>query len=94
MLAHPKSLIAYIGHADSAMLVGFDDPNNPDLKTLNKQLHPRMAPFTRGVSMLLEGQPVGLAMAYMNEKYNVAMALAYESSKPHQEWNCEGVGYG
>ena len=66
MLAHPKSSIAYIEHVDSAMLAGFDDPNNPDLKTLNKQWHPRMAPFTRGVSMLLEGQPVGLAMTYMN----------------------------
>jgi hypothetical protein len=41
MLAHLNGPITYIGHVDSAMLAGLDDPNNPDLKTVNKQWHPR-----------------------------------------------------
>lgn len=67
MLAHSKGPVAYIGHVDNAWLHGFDDPDNPEIE---KQWHPRIAPFVNAVRMLLDGQTVGFSMADMNSRYN------------------------
>ncbi|MDM7935642.1 MAG: C25 family cysteine peptidase [Methanothrix sp.] len=68
MIAHPRGPLAFIGHLDVAWLHGFDDPNDPDIQEL---WHPRMAPFVRAASILLEGLPVGLALVDMNKRYDL-----------------------
>lgn len=72
LLAHPRGPIAFIGHVDTAWLHGFDDPESPHLLD---RWHPRIAPFVRAIDMLLGVQPVGLAMADMNKRYDLGNAL-------------------
>jgi hypothetical protein len=71
LLAHPRGPIAYIGHMDTAMLHGFDDPDNPEIL---ERWHPRMEPFVKAVEMLLHEQPAGLAMTNMNKRYDLKNA--------------------
>jgi hypothetical protein len=71
LLAHPRGPLAYIGHMDTAMLHGFDDPDNPEIL---QRWHPRMEPYVRAVSMILDSQPVGLAMSDMNKRYDLKNA--------------------
>ncbi len=72
LLSHPKGPIAYVGHVDTAWLHGFADPDNPD--TLERW-NPRIEPFVKAVDMLLQVQPVGLAMGDMNKRYDLGNAL-------------------
>jgi len=71
LLAHPRGPIAYIGHMDTAMLHGFDDPDNPEILD---RWHPRMEPFVKAVGMLLDVQPAALAMTDMNKRYDLKNA--------------------
>jgi Peptidase family C25 len=72
LLAHPKGPVAFIGHVDVAWLHGFADPNDPYIL---ERWHPRIEPFVQAVDVLLKVQPVGLAMASMNKRYNIGNAL-------------------
>lgn len=71
LLAHPRGPLAFIGHVDTAWLHGFDDPNNPHIL---ERWHPRIAPFVKIINMLLAVQPIGLAMADMNKRYDLGNA--------------------
>ena len=55
-------------HVDTAWLHGFDDPGNP---LIVDPYHERLRPFRTAVSALLTVQPVGLALAELNERYDV-----------------------
>ncbi|MBN1274368.1 MAG: hypothetical protein JXB26_19070 [Candidatus Aminicenantes bacterium] len=72
LLAHPHGPIAFIGHVDTAWLHGFDDPNNP---YITGQCHPRISPFINALEMLLDLQPMGIALADMNKRYDICNAL-------------------
>jgi hypothetical protein len=72
LLAHPRGPLAYIGHVDAAFLHGFDDPDSPFLL---ERWHPRINPFARALSSVLETQPVGRALAGMAERYDVLNAI-------------------
>jgi hypothetical protein len=73
LLAHPKGPIAYIGHIDTAWLHGFDDPKNP---YIIEKWSPRIAPFLFAIDTLLQdANPVGPAMAEMNERFNICNAV-------------------
>jgi hypothetical protein len=72
LLAHPRGPIAYVGHVDTAWLHGFADPDDPYILAA---WDPRIAPFARAVHLLLGAQPVGLAMADMNKRYDVSSAI-------------------
>jgi hypothetical protein len=66
LLAHPRGPVAFVGHVDVALLHGFDDPDAPEVL---ERWHPRLAPFRKAVATLLARQPVGYAMADLNERY-------------------------
>lgn len=68
MLAHSKGPVAYIGHVDNAWVHGFADPDNPEIE---KEWHPRIAPFVNAIRMLLDGQTVGLSLGDMNKRYDL-----------------------
>jgi hypothetical protein len=73
LLAHPRGPIAYVGHLDTAWLHGFDDPDNP---FIFDNWDPRIAPFVFAINTLLkEANPVGLAMAEMNKRYDITNAV-------------------
>jgi hypothetical protein len=72
LLAHPRGPIAFIGHMDEALLLGFDDPNNPDIL---ERWHNRIAPFVHAVDSLLGVEPPGMAMDQMNDRYNSCNAM-------------------
>lgn len=72
LLAHPRGPVAFIGHVDTAWLHGFADPKNPHILD---RWHPRIAPFVDALNVLLKVQPVGLAMASMNTRYDITNAL-------------------
>ncbi len=73
LLSHPNGPIAFIGHVDAAWMHGFiDDPNHPDIID---RWHRRIEPFVSALNSLLEVQPVGLAMASMNKRYDVQNAM-------------------
>jgi hypothetical protein len=72
LLAHPRGPIAYVGHVDLAWLHGFADPDAPDLL---EAWSPRLAPFNSAVRMLLEPQPIGLAMQEMNKRFDIGNAV-------------------
>jgi hypothetical protein len=73
LLAHPRGPIAYVGHLDTAWLHGFDDPDNP---FIFEKWDPRIAPFVFAINTLLkEANPVGLAMAEMNKRYDITNAV-------------------
>jgi hypothetical protein len=72
LLAHPRGPIAFIGHLDEAFLHGFTDP---DARFLVEKWHRRIEPFRSAVEAILHVQPVGLAMANMNARYNFCNAL-------------------
>jgi hypothetical protein len=73
LLAHPHGPIAYVGHLDLAWLHGFDDPDNP---LIFEKWDLRIAPFISAIDTLLkEANPVGLAMAEMNKRYDITNAL-------------------
>lgn len=67
LIAHPKGPIAYIGHVDTAWLHSFADPDHP---MIIDRWHSRILPFKKAVEVLLNVQPIGLAMESMNEAYN------------------------
>lgn len=71
LLSHPRGPISFVGHLDTAWLHGFDDPDNPYPAGSS---HLRMSPFIYTVDKLLDTQPVGLAMADMNERYSICNA--------------------
>ena len=62
LLSHPRGPIAFLGHLDTALLVGFDvnDDHDP-VGSMGKH----MEPFISAVKNLLDTQPVGLAMRDM-----------------------------
>jgi hypothetical protein len=72
LLAHPRGPIAYVGHVDLAWLHSFADPDAPDLL---EAWSPRLAPFNSAVRMLLEPQPIGLAMQEMNKRFDIGNAM-------------------
>jgi hypothetical protein len=73
LLSHPNGPIAFVGHVDAAWMHGFiDDPSHPDILD---RWHRRIEPFVGAVNALLAAQPVGLAMASMNKRYDVQNAL-------------------
>ena len=63
----PPGPVAFVGHVDIALLHGFDDPEAPEII---ERWHPRLAPFRRAVERLLGRQPVGYAMADLNDRYS------------------------
>jgi hypothetical protein len=65
LAAHPRGPIAFIGHLDLAFLQGFTDADAPDLV---EPWHARIDPFADALGKLLAGQPVGLALEYMNTR--------------------------
>jgi hypothetical protein len=67
LLAHPHGPVAFVGHVDVALLHGFDDPEAPEII---ERWHSRLAPFRRAVERLLGRQPVGYAMADLNDRYS------------------------
>jgi hypothetical protein len=69
LLGHPQGPVAFVGHMDAAWLHGFEDPDAPFLV---ERWHDRIAPFVYAVNQLLRVQPVGLAMARMNKRYDFA----------------------
>lgn len=68
LLAHPHGPAAFVGHLDIALLHGFEDPDNPGAAA--DPWHVRVSPFTNAVRLLLQVNPVGLALRAMNERYN------------------------
>ena len=73
LAAHPNGPVAYVGHVDLAFLQGFTDADAPDLMTA---WHSRIEPFANAFERLLAGQPVGLALEYMNARQaNLASAI-------------------
>ncbi len=72
LLAHPEGPIAFIGHVDTAFLHGFLDPDHPHIIT---DWDPRIAPFKRALDQLLRVQPIGLALADLNKRYDICNAL-------------------
>ena len=73
LLAHPHGPIVYVGHVDTAWLHGFDDPDNP---FIFEKWDPRIAPFVFALNTLLkEVNPVGMALAEMNKRYDVNNAI-------------------
>jgi hypothetical protein len=72
LLAHPRGPIAYVGHVDTAWLHGFADPDDPNGLAAYDQ---RLAPFARAVHLLLGTEPVGLAMADLNKRYDTARVI-------------------
>lgn len=71
LLANPRGAIAFIGHVDTAWLHGFADPNDP--RPIDRW-HKRIAPFQMAVDALLKVQPPGLAMEFMNKRFDVSNA--------------------
>lgn len=72
LLAHPRGPIGYVGHADTAFLHAFADPNAPE--TLERWNN-RIAPFVKAVDQLLAVQPSGFAMEEMGQRFSVCNAL-------------------
>ncbi len=68
LLAHPRGPIGFVGHLDIALLHGFEDPNDPG--TAQDPWHVRVSPFSNAMRLLLQVNPVGLALRAMNERYN------------------------
>lgn len=72
LLGHPRGPVAFVGHVDTAWLHGFDDPNQPfPLDAWDR----RIAPFVQALNKLLTVEPVGRAMATMNETYSTKNAI-------------------
>jgi hypothetical protein len=72
LLAHPRGPVAFIGHVDTAWLHGFDDPELPFPTGLWDR---RIAPFVQALNRLLAVEPVGRAMATMNDRYSTTNAI-------------------
>jgi hypothetical protein len=72
LLSHPRGPIAFVGHLDIALLLGFTDAEQP---FLTKRWHTRIAPFRSAVERLLAVRPTGYALERMNQKYAAANAL-------------------
>jgi hypothetical protein len=68
MLANPNGPIAFIGHVDTAMLHGFDDPESP--YPLDEHWSPRILPFKKAIEEILGVKSVGVAMNQMNSRYD------------------------
>lgn len=72
LLAHPFGPVAFVGHVDTAWLHGFDDPDQPFPMDVWDR---RIAPFIQALNKLLTVEPVGRAMAAMNERYSTTNAI-------------------
>jgi hypothetical protein len=72
LLAHPRGPIAYVGHLDIALLLGFTDAKRP---MLTKRWHSRIAPFRSAIERLLAVNPAGFALEKMNQKYAATNAI-------------------
>ncbi len=78
MLANPRGPIAFIGHVDTALLHGFDDPKSPYPV---ERWNVRIQPFLKSIEALLNVMPIGLAMNDMNTRYdieNARLTLMYD----------------
>jgi hypothetical protein len=72
LLAHPRGPIAYVGHLDTAFLLGF--ASEPD-KLIAGRWHERLQPFVHAVNELLGVQPAGLAMEDMRRRLRLGNQL-------------------
>lgn len=85
LLAHPRGPLAYVGHLDVACLHGFDDPEDPlAVEMAGQRWHARLGPFVDAIDGLLAVQPVGLALAAMNKRFdlaNAALSQYYDRSR-------------
>ncbi len=81
LLAHPEGPVAFVGHLDTAFLHAFTDAADPHIADL---WHPRIRPFLSAVNTLLDVQPGGLAMAAMNERFNIGNARITNALDRHQ----------
>jgi hypothetical protein len=72
LVAHSRDPAAFVGHVDLAIVYTSEDPNDP---LFVNRWHDRLEPFAQAVDVLLEAQPVGIAMADMSKRYDVGNAL-------------------
>ena len=81
LIAHPRGPVAYVGHLDTAFLLGFAVENEMQI---GNRWHNRIQPFVTAVTRLLEVQPSGLAMKDMSDRYSMYNALltnAYDQQR-------------
>jgi hypothetical protein len=88
LLAHPKGPIAFIGHLDTAFLLGFADAEAPHILD---RWHKRIAPFRYAIDHLLSVQPSGLAMRDMGLRYSACNSVITDTYSRQQsgkfKWN-------
>ncbi len=71
LLAHPRGPIAYIGHLDTALLLGIVDEN---FQRMRRPWHPNVVPLKNAVEDFLLLRPAGLGMKDINDRFNLSGA--------------------
>ena len=69
LLFNPNGPLAFIGHVDVAMLNSFTDPKNP---LPEAEYAPMIDPYFTMLNNLLRGDPVGLALSGISQKFGSA----------------------